>query len=728
MMNEKKTVILHQTEKAVDLVIERLGRKLVLGTPIGLGKPNVFINGVFDRAMKDPSINLKMITGLSLERPPMSNDLEKRFLGPLRDRIWGKNYPDLTYPEYIRKGTLPSNIEVSEWYFKAGAMLNAPLAQQSYASTNFTHAARDAYTCKVNLMALMITSSVQNGKVRYSASSNPDTIIDMKELMDRKKMENYLVVGLVNKNLPYLYGDSEVDQDFFDIILEGDDFNAPLFATPKPAVSPQDHLIALHVSTLIKDGGTLQIGIGSLGDAIAHGLQLRHQQNDTYKKVINELHIPENFKEVIDEFGETGKFKEGLYAATEMFVDIFMNLNKSGIVKREVYPDITIQRLLNDKKISEKVDAQMFQLLLDNKAISYKLSKEDFDYLNKFGIIQEDITFTGDHLKLGSNSYPSDLTNNENLDAIKNNCLGSKLKCARWIDAGFYLGPQSFYDEMKSMPVEDLKKINMTSVLVTNQLYSHKEFTEELKIIQRKEARFVNTGLKVTLSGAIVSDGLDDGRVISGVGGQYNFIDQANALPDARSILMIKSTRGSGDALKSNIVYNYGHMTIPRHLRDIVINEYGIADLRAQTDKTVIERLLNITDSRFQEELLREAKFHKKIPEDYQIPEKFRNNYPAKISGIMKKFKKEGLFPTFPFGTDFTDEEIALGKSLRGLKAKLTSSKISLVIGLLKEFKRKIPTSATAYLKRMDLENPSCLKEKITQKLIICALKDAKVI
>ena len=29
--------------------------------------------------------------------------------------------------------------------------------------------------------------------------------------------------------------------------------------------------------------------------------------------------------------------------------------------------------------------------------------------------------------------------------------------------------------------------------------------------------------------------------------------------------------------MTSSIVWNYGHITIPRHLRDVVITEYGVA-------------------------------------------------------------------------------------------------------------------------------------------------------
>ena len=47
----------------------------------------------------------------------------------------------------------------------------------------------------------------------------------------------------------------------------------------------------------------------------------------------------------------------------------------------------------------------------------------------------------------------------------------------------------------------------------------------------------------------------------------------------ARSPLSTAPMRGNGRTT-SNIVWSYGHTTIPRHLRDIVVTEYGVADLR----------------------------------------------------------------------------------------------------------------------------------------------------
>jgi acyl-CoA hydrolase len=111
----------------------------------------------------------------------------------------------------------------------------------------------------------------------------------------------------------------------------------------------------------------------------------------------------------------------------------------------------------------------------------------------------------------------------------------------------------------------------------------------------------------MTLLGAGVADQLEDGRVLSGVGGQYNFVAQGHALEGGRSILLLRSWREAGGEVSSNLFWTYGHCTIPRHLRDIVVTEYGIADLRGQTDSGDCA-LLAISDSRFQPGLIEQAK------------------------------------------------------------------------------------------------------------------------
>ncbi|WP_204283139.1 acetyl-CoA hydrolase/transferase C-terminal domain-containing protein, partial [Klebsiella pneumoniae] len=78
----------------------------------------------------------------------------------------------------------------------------------------------------------------------------------------------------------------------------------------------------------------------------------------------------------------------------------------------------------------------------------------------------------------------------------------------------------------------------------------------------RVDARFVNNAMMATLMGAAISDGLENGQVISGVGGQYDFVAQAFALQAARSLLSLEATRLAGRKVQSNIRWSYGHETI----------------------------------------------------------------------------------------------------------------------------------------------------------------------
>ena len=50
-----------------------------------------------------------------------------------------------------------------------------------------------------------------------------------------------------------------------------------------------EHAIGLHAASLVRDGGTLQIGIGALGDAICHALRLRDGSNARYRDVMAAL-------------------------------------------------------------------------------------------------------------------------------------------------------------------------------------------------------------------------------------------------------------------------------------------------------------------------------------------------------------------------------------------------------------------------------------------------------
>jgi acyl-CoA hydrolase len=716
----QKPIFYESVDACVDAVIERIGKHIVLAIPLGIGKPNPLANGFFKKAKQNPTIHLKIITALTLEKPQGSSELEQRFLGPFVERVFG-DYPDLDYALAIRHGELPANIEVAEFFFKPGGYLNVPASQQNYISSNYTHVVRDLMHHGVNVIAQMVAKKTIDGHTYYSLGSNPDLTLDLLPLLAEAKKQGRETAALaqVNNRMPFMYHDAMLEPAHFDGVIDdpADDFT--LFGPPNLPVQSVDYKLGLNASALIKDGGTLQIGIGSLGDAIVYASKLRHKNNGLYKKVLTDVGVSTHFAEVITEIGDTDPFTKGLYGSTEMFVNGFWHLYESDILKRRVYDHVSLQRLLNQGKITETVTPEILTTLLEHHVIQAQITENDFHVLQHFGLFKDALRFdNGAIITPGGLSITADLENTENREKMFAHCLGTELNNGILLHAGFFLGPQSFYQALCNLSEDKRKDFFMTSVNRVNQLYGN----EELARLQRKQARFFNTTIMVTLLGAAVSDGLENGEVISGVGGQYNFVDMAHALTDGRSILMLRSTRKKGGVLQSNIVWNYGHITIPRHLRDLVVTEYGIADLRGKSDKDVIAALLNIADSNFQDGLLEKAKKFKKIPEDYQIPPEFRNNTVERLEAEMTPFKNQGLFPDFPFGHDFTEEEIVLGKVLKNLKTCLGSIG-SLMKSLFQAIEvRHIPETALPYLARLGLDKPAGWKDEAMQRLIVAEL------
>ena len=290
------------------------------------------------------------------------------------------------------------------------------------------------------------------------------------------------------------------------------------------------------------------------------------------------------------------------------------------------------------------------------------------------------------------------------------------------VHGGFFVGPEAFYQRLRDLSPHDRQRICMTSVNYINHLYDHAFGNQRLKAAQRAHGRFINSAMMHTLSGAAVSDGLEDGRVVSGVGGQYNFVAMAHELPGARSILTLRSTRTSGEKTLSNIVFSYGHCTIPRHLRDIVITEYGIADLRGQSDEQVYLQLIRIADSRFQVELLKQAQKAGKVDASFRLPDHWCNNTPEAVGEAVKVAGDTDMFPAFPFGRDFTDEELRLGKALQTLKA-ATATRRGKLLTLWRAVKANDDENRyQSLLERMSLDKPRSLKARLDRRLVIHGL------
>lgn len=689
-------------DDCLDDLVTRIGPRLTLGIPLGIGKPNPLVNALYARAKAKPGLHLRILTALSLEKPRASSDMEKRFLGPFAERIFG-DYPDLDYVKDRHTGQLPKNVEVVEFFLKSGDYLGNDYAQQHYLSSNYTHVARDMLVQGVNVVAQAVAVRERGGRTEYSLSCNPDVTLDLMPLLKNCGWPVYRIL-VVNRELPFMENDAIADESEVDAIVNDPAGTHTLFSAPNMKVAGTDYAIGLYVSSLVKDGGTLQIGIGSLGDAISHALILRDRHNSDYVAALQALGAPTD---------NSATFQKGLYGCSEMFVNGFMALIEAGILRREVFEHYGLQKLLNEGRISLEITADTLPALLEARLIRSPLEKEDIDFLQHYGIFHSDVEAHRDGLTARNEKIAADITTPATLAAVNRLCLGTRLKGGILMHGGFFLGPRDFYQKLRDLTPELRARIGMTSVGYINQLYG----PESLKTLQRRDASFVNTCMMVTLLGAAISDGLDSGKLVSGVGGQYNFVAQAHALEGARSILMLRATRRSQGEVVSNIIWSYGHTTIPRHLRDIVVTEYGIADLRGQTDATVIKRLLAITDSRFQPELLAQARAMGKIEPEYEIPEAQLNNLPETVATRLAALKSQKLLPDFPFGNDFTDEERDILKILQRMQesSEHPLQLVKTLVASLRE-EKEIPV---ALLERLQLDQPESLKQKLLRQLFI---------
>jgi acyl-CoA hydrolase len=702
--------------------LSRVGPHLVLALPLGVGKPNPLVNEFYRRAQRDSNITLQIYTALSLRAPHWKEELERRFVEPLVKRLFSGDVP-LDYVRDLHAGKVPDNVRVTEFFLDPGALLGVPAAQQNYVSTNYTHVARDVAARGVNVIAQLVAKRSVEGYTEYSLGSNPDVTLDLLEELapQRRQGRDVVVIGEVNRQMPFMFGPAAVRAEEFDSIVEHPRYEFDLFAPPNQPLGTVAYAIGLYGARLVRDGGTLQIGIGELGDAVVYGLQLRQQQNGEFRDVLRGLKADERFGPKLDSAGEASPLSIGLYGCTEMFVDGFLDLYRTGVLRRRVYDDLRVQTLLNDGTVTERID-ETFLAALSDSGIGVPLSAGEFTLLQGCGVFRRDCRYRDGRIENSEGmSAAARLDTAQARRELLSWSTARQLNGGALLHGGFFLGPRGFYAALRDLPESERRQFSMCGVGFVNQLYGR---DQELKIAQRRHGRFINSAMMVTLLGAAVSDGLEDGRVVSGVGGQYNFVAMAHALPGARSILAVRSTRTKNSVTSSNIVWNHGHTTIPRHLRDMVITEYGVADLRGLSDEAVIAALLNVADSRFQESLQRQAQAAGKLPSNYRIPDAHRNNFPRALEEALALPRARGLFSEFPFGTDLTAEEVVLAKALARLKEHMAGPwwpRLKSLAGAMTS--RGMPAAMRPYVDRMGLLEPRSRQEWLWQRLLLQELQ-----
>jgi len=652
-MNTSLPHRLTDLDAAVETLLATVQGPLKVAAPLGIGKPHRLLNALYARVERDPSRPFHLYTALSLDPPKAANDLQRRFLDPFLARHFGEDFPRLAYVAAQKRDALPAHVEIEEFYMQSGALLRSRQAQRRYASLNYTHVARIVAERGTNCVVQKVAANADG--TRLSLSSNTDLTFDLLDAIAARGAPRPLMIAEVDPELPWIESGAAVDADFFDIVVTPPGPYPKLFALPRQPVADAEYAIGFFASALVRDGGTLQIGIGALADALCHALALRHTDNATYRRVMLALDPQIESHPAVVASGGLGPFEHGLYGCSEMINEGFRKLVQTGVLRRRVVDDEALMRRIADGSASD--------------ADRTRVARE-----------------------------------------------------GEFLHGAFYLGSHEFYDWLRTLDDDARSGIGMRRVGEVNELYGGRESLER---VQRREARFFNTCMMATALGAAVSDGLADGRVVSGVGGQYNFVAMAHALNDARSVLMLRAIREEpGKPAISSVVWNYGHVTIPRHLRDVYVTEYGIADVRGACDEDCIAAMAAVADDRFRHDLLSTANRNGKIGETllrFRLPAR---NTPERLSATLAPFRADGTLPDYPLGSDFTPVEQRLAKALLWLKSATgtTAAKLATIA-------KALPAGAAASdaereaLARMGYDAPSGFADRLYAKLVLLGLR-----
>ena len=119
----------------------------------------------------------------------------------------------------------------------------------------------------------------------------------------------------------------------------------------------------------------------------------------------------------------------------------------------------------------------------------------------------------------------------------------------------------------------------------------------------------INGALAVDIQGQVTADTIDGGQ-FSGIGGAEDFVAGAGLELLDRSLICLPSTFEKDGELRSRIVPWFGPgavITTPRHQVDVIVTEYGAAELEGKTVRERGEALAAIAHPQFRDALLTAA-------------------------------------------------------------------------------------------------------------------------
>ncbi len=129
------------------------------------------------------------------------------------------------------------------------------------------------------------------------------------------------------------------------------------------------------------------------------------------------------------------------------------------------------------------------------------------------------------------------------------------------------------------------------------------DYTHNQQVLARVRNLYsINSGVEVDLTGNVNSE-VAAGRYLGAIGGQPDFVRGAFASPGGRAIIALPSTTPDGKHSRIVASLEGRPVTTPRADADIIVTEYGVADLRGRSFSERAERLRAIAHPDFRDGL-----------------------------------------------------------------------------------------------------------------------------
>jgi len=239
---------------------------------------------------------------------------------------------------------------------------------------------------------------------------------------------------------------------------------------PNTPIDPAAHMIGLHASVLVRDGGHPYRWVSApWGDACVHATRLRHLDNPGlqarhWSRPASRRTSARSWKET---WAAMAGFTQGLYAGKRDVRRWPAASSMKQACSSAAYMTMRgLQELLEAGRISEQVSEDTLRALQDVEAIHPRLTQDDVGFLTKFGILRPDVTYdAGDLLLQDGSKVPADLDDPAALSRIVKEALGARLKGAVAGAWRFLPGqPVGSMDQLKAMPEPERRLFAMEAV------------------------------------------------------------------------------------------------------------------------------------------------------------------------------------------------------------------------------------------------------------------------